>query len=238
MTNRAGRDTLLFAGLAVLIALVFAAQGAAFGTRMLVEASCLAIVALGLTIQWGYAGLFNVGTMGFIAIAAYTTVLVSFPVNGAFWTSNGPALLGKTALYLVVGVLLTYAMSQTHRLGLPKKIRTLLALIAGAATYIAVSGALGQAAAHIEGEAGFVGGFGLPVWIGWLGGGIVAGALGWVMGRITLGLRADYMAIATLGIAEIVKAYLKNADWLTRGTLTVSPLPWPVPTPAELGFVM
>ncbi|MEQ8451023.1 MAG: branched-chain amino acid ABC transporter permease [Nitratireductor sp.] len=238
MTNRAGRDTLLFAGLAVLIALVFAAQGAAFGTRMLVEASCLAIVALGLTIQWGYAGLFNVGTMGFIAIAAYTTVLVSFPVNGAFWTSNGPALLGKTALYLVVGVLLTYTMSQTHRLGLPKKIRTLLALIAGAATYIAVSGALGQAAAHIEGEAGFVGGFGLPVWIGWLGGGIVAGALGWVMGRITLGLRADYMAIATLGIAEIVKAYLKNADWLTRGTLTVSPLPWPVPTPAELGFVM
>ena len=76
MTNRAGRETLLFAGLAVLIGLVFAAQGAAFGTRMLVEASCLAIVALGLTIQWGYAGLFNVGTMGFIAIAAYTTVLV------------------------------------------------------------------------------------------------------------------------------------------------------------------
>ncbi len=238
MTNRAGRETLLFAGLAVLIALVFAAQGAAFGTRMLVEASCLAIVALGLTIQWGYAGLFNVGTMGFIAIAAYTTVLVSFPVNGAFWTSNGPALLGKTALYLAVGGLFTYAMSQTHRLGLPKKLRTLLALIAGAATYIAVSGALGQAAAHIEGEAGFIGGFGLPVWIGWLGGGIVAGALGWLMGRITLGLRADYMAIATLGIAEIVKAYLKNADWLTRGTLTVSPLPWPVPTPADLGFVM
>jgi len=58
------------------------------------------------------------------------------------------------------------------------------------------------------------------------------------MGRITLGLRADYMAIATLGIAEIVKAFLKNADWLTKGTLTVSPLPWPVPTPNELGFVL
>ena len=58
------------------------------------------------------------------------------------------------------------------------------------------------------------------------------------MGRITLGLRADYLAIATLGIAEIVKAFLKNADWLTKGTLTVSPLPWPVPTPNELGFVL
>lgn len=237
MTRPAIRELVLFGGLAVLLAVVFASQGAAFGTRMLVEASCLAIVALGLTIQWGYAGLFNVGIMGFIALAGYTTVLFSFPVNEAFWSSEGPAMLGVTALYLIVGGLVTYGASQTHRLGVAKKYRTLLTLIAGAATYLAVSGALGDAAKLIEGEAGFVGGFGLPAWVGWLGGGALAGLLGWAMGRLTLGLRADYMAIATLGIAEIVKAYLKNADWLTRGTLTVSPLPWPVPTPADLGFV-
>ena len=40
-----------------------------------------------------------------------------------------------------------------------------------------------------------------------------------------------------MGFAEIIKAILKNADWLTRGTLTVSPLPWPVPTPNDIGFV-
>ena len=110
--------------------------------------------------------------------------------------------------------------------------------MAAAATYLVVQSALDPAAALIESEARFVGGLGLPVWLAWAAGGAAAGALGWAMGRITLGLRADYMAIATLGIAEIVKAFLKNADWLTKGTLTVSPLPWPVPTPNELGFVL
>jgi branched-chain amino acid transport system permease protein len=114
----------------------------------------------------------------------------------------------------------------------------LLTLIAGAVTYLAVQNILDPATTLIESQARFVGGFGLPVWLGWLLGGIAAGALGWAVGRITLGLRADYMAIATLGISEIVKAFLKNADWLTKGTLTVSPLPWPVPTPNELGFVL
>jgi branched-chain amino acid transport system permease protein len=232
------RELVLFAGLAVLVLLIFAWLGNAYGTRVLVEASCYAILALGLTIQWGYAGLFNTGVMGFVAAAAFTTVLVSFPINWPFWESGAPAMLGWTAIYLIIGALITYVMSQTHRLGLPKALRTLLTLTAAAATYLVVQGQLDPAAALIEREARFVGGLGLPAWLGWLAGGLVAGGLGWAIGRITLGLRADYMAIATLGIAEIIRAFLKNADWLTNGTLTVSPLPWPVPTPNELGFVM
>ena len=231
------REAGLFAGLALLVAGIFAWLGAAYGVRMLAEAACYAIIALGLTIQWGYAGLFNVGLMGFVAIAAFTTVLVSFPVNDAFWQGDGPLMLGQAALTLAIGVAVTVLLSKSTRIGLPKGLRTALTLVAAAITYLAVQGQLDPAAALIEREAGFVGGLGLPVWLGWVAGGLVAGLLGWAMGRITLGLRADYMAIATLGIAEIVKAFLKNADWLTRGTLTVSPLPWPVPTPQELGFV-
>jgi branched-chain amino acid transport system permease protein len=231
------REAGLFAGLALLVAGIFAWLGAAYGVRMLAEAACYAIIALGLTIQWGYAGLFNVGLMGFVAIAAFTTVLVSFPVNDAFWQGDGPVMLGQVALTLVIGVAVTIVLSRSTRIGLPKGLRTALTLMAAAITYLAVQGQLDPAATLIEREAGFVGGLGLPVWMGWVAGGLVAGLLGWAMGRITLGLRADYMAIATLGIAEIVKAFLKNADWLTRGTLTVSPLPWPVPTPQELGFV-
>ena len=238
MNAMAMRAAALFSGLAILVALVFAWMGTAYGTRMLVEASCYAIIALGLTIQWGYAGLFNVGVMGFIAAAAFVTVLISYPVNEAFWATEAPGMLGQAGLYLVVGASLTFAMSQTHRLGLPATYRTLLTLITGAIAYLAVQSVLEPAAGLIEGEARWVGGLGMPVWLGWLAGGAVAGCLGWAVGRVTLGLRADYMAIATLGISEIVKAFLKNADWLTRGTLTVSPLPWPVPTPAELGFVM
>ena len=231
------RTVTLLGGLVAIVALVFVWQGNAYGLRMLVEASCLAIVALGLNIQWGYAGLFNAGVMGFIAIAAFSSVLVSFPVNPVFWESAAPGMLLRTGLYLAIGIAITYLLSRSDRLGLPKKLRTLLTVAAAAVTYLAVQNALSPAAALIEDDAGFVGGFGLPVWLGWVVGGLVAGGLAWFIGRITLGLRSDYLAIATLGIAEIVKAFLKNADWLTKGTLTVSPLPWPVPTPNEVGFI-
>ena len=38
-----------------------------------------AIMALGVNMQWGYAGLFNVGIMGFVALGGLGTVLVSTP---------------------------------------------------------------------------------------------------------------------------------------------------------------
>jgi len=237
MTALPRRELFLFAGLAIIVALVFAWMGTAYGVRMMVEASCYAIIGLGLTIQWGYAGLFNVGIMGFIALAAFVSVFVTFPVNQAFWDTDAPGMLGWAGLAILCGGALVYGASQTHRLGLPTKWRTLLTLIALAVVYLWVQGILDPATTLIERNGGWVGGLGLPVWLGWTAGGIAAGALGWAMGRITLGLRADYMAIATLGISEIVKAFLKNADWLTRGTLTVSPIPWPVPTPQELGFI-
>ena len=82
--------------------------------------------------------------------------------------------------------------------------------------------------------AGFVGGLGLPVVFGWAFGGLVAAGIAYVVGRICLGLRTDYLAIATIGISEIIRALLKNMDWLTRGTLTVSPIPWPTPLPQDL----
>ncbi len=138
MTAYRRRALSLTAVAALLVAMVFVWQGAAYGTRMLVEASCLALIALGLNIQWGYAGLFNAGIMGFVAIAAFVSMLVSYPVNGVFWSSAGPAMLGKAGLYLAIGVALTFAASQSHRLGLPAKYRTLLTLVVAAIAYLAV----------------------------------------------------------------------------------------------------
>ena len=44
-----------------------------------------AIMALGINIQWGYAGIFNVGIMGFTALGGLAAVLVSYsPVNEAW----------------------------------------------------------------------------------------------------------------------------------------------------------
>ena len=75
----------------------------AYGVRMLVEAACYALIALGLNIQWGYAGLFNSGVMGFIAIAAFASMIVSYPVNWLFWDGQGPGMLARAGLLLIIG---------------------------------------------------------------------------------------------------------------------------------------
>jgi branched-chain amino acid transport system permease protein len=205
---------------------------------MLVEASCYAIIALGLTIQWGYAGLFNAGIMGFLAIGAFMTMLFSFPVNEDFWASEHAGDLGGVFFRLVIGIALIVGSIQLKKFGVAQKWQRLITVLLIAIVYVTFMSSLDPVANAIEKEVGFIGGFGLPVWMGWLFGGIVAGLIAYGIGHICLGLRSDYLAIATLGIAEIIKAFLKNADWLTRGTLTVSPLPWPTPGPADLGFVM
>ncbi|MEF2073586.1 branched-chain amino acid ABC transporter permease [Consotaella aegiceratis] len=231
------RDLLVFGGLALLVLAVYLLQGAAYGTRMLVEAAAYAIIAIGLNVQWGYAGLFNVGIMGFIAAGAFASMFVSFPVNDAFWNSDGPALLGQALLWLLGSIAVVALIARSHRFGVPKGLARTLTIIAAAIAYMVIVAAFDPATTQIEKEAGFIGGLGLPVVLGWAAAGLLAGLIAWFVGRICLGLRSDYLAIATIGIAQIIKTFLKNADWLTRGTLTVSPLPWPVPTANELGFL-
>ncbi len=232
--HKYARDLLLGFGLAMVIVFILFSQGSAYTSRMLVEAACYAVIALGLNIQWGYAGLFNIGIMGFIAAGAFMTMLVSFPVNDAFWNGSGPGLLVRPIVTLVIGVGIILALKKMP--SLPQWLRTLLIVIVVATTYLLVTTGIEPAAKAIEDEAGFIGGFGLPVFVGWTFAGIVAGLIAWFVGKICLGLRTDYLAIATLGIAQIIKTFLKNADWLTNGTLTVSPLPWPVPKPVDGNF--
>ncbi|RJS97626.1 branched-chain amino acid ABC transporter permease [Halococcus sp. IIIV-5B] len=44
-------------------------------------AAVYALVALALNLQWGYAGLFNIGVAGFMAVGAYTMAMLTAPVN-------------------------------------------------------------------------------------------------------------------------------------------------------------
>ena len=54
-----------------------------------------AIMALGVNIQWGYAGLFNVGIMGFAALGGVSVVLISQqPITEAIEVGPGRALQG------------------------------------------------------------------------------------------------------------------------------------------------
>ncbi|WP_151702338.1 branched-chain amino acid ABC transporter permease [Nitrincola alkalilacustris] len=238
LSNTALKEMILIVALVAAMLLLVSVMGSAYGVRVLVEASCYAIIALGLTIQWGYAGLFNAGIMGFVALGGFSAMLMTFPTNPRFWESDLPGELGTAFLKLIVGVLLVVAASQLHRLKVPRKIQIPFTMILGAVVYFWVINSFAPVTGSIVREAGFIGGFGLPVWVGWTVGGILAGTVAYFIGHICLGLRSDYLAIATLGVAEIIKAFLKNFEWMTRGTLTVSPLPWPVPGAGEVGFIM
>lgn len=232
------RELSLCLALAAAILAVYAIMGGAYSTRMLVEAACYAILALGLTIQWGYAGQFNAGVMGFVALGGVCAMSFSVPVNEAFWASELPIELGRVLLYALAAIVLVWGATRLDRLGVPKTLRTLIAVVLALLLYLVVISLLRGVTDEIESRVGFIGGLGLPAGVGWVVGGALAGGVGYFIGHICLGLRSDYLAIATLGIAEIIKAFLKNSDWLTRGTATVSPLPWPTPGPGELGFVM
>lgn len=50
-----------------------------YGSFFLVFASSFAIIVLGLNLQWGFTGLFNVGVAGFVALGAYTSALLTTP---------------------------------------------------------------------------------------------------------------------------------------------------------------
>ncbi|MEY2617605.1 MAG: hypothetical protein RL522_607 [Pseudomonadota bacterium] len=76
-----------------------------YGSFFLVFATVFAVIVLGLNLQWGYTGLFNVGVAGFVAIGAYTSALLTTPetagrVGGLGW----PVVLGWVGAMIASGV--------------------------------------------------------------------------------------------------------------------------------------
>ncbi|MGR3501318.1 branched-chain amino acid ABC transporter permease [Pseudaestuariivita sp.] len=203
-----------------------------------------AIMALGVNLQWGFAGLFNVGIMGFVALGGLGAVLVGMPPVEDAWAAGGVRLLSALVLgaATVTAAVLAYAAVPAGR---RRTLVVLGILIVGFVLYRLV---LDPAKAAVEGvnpaTTGYLGGINhfasdrdpgaLPradlfVLLAWPVGGLLAAGAAWLIGKTALGLRSDYLAIATLGISEIVIAVLKNEDWLARGVKNVSPIPRPVP---------
>jgi branched-chain amino acid transport system permease protein len=60
-------------------------------------AGIYAILCLGLNLQWGFTGLFNIGIAGFYAIGAYTSAILTTPPS--------PSHIGGFQLPMVVGML-------------------------------------------------------------------------------------------------------------------------------------
>lgn len=192
-----------------------------------------AIMALGVNVQWGYAGLFNAGTMGFAALGGVAAVLVAQPPVVEAWVAGGGGVL--LSLAIIGGTIALTLFARAKLAGLSKLLASAAILIVG---YILFARTFGPATGAIEAvnpaQTGYLGGMGAPILFGWLLGGLLAAGAAWVIGKVAIGLRSDYLAIATLGIAEIVLAVIKNEDWLTRGVKNVTSLPRPVPYEIEL----
>ena len=184
-----------------------------------------AIMALGVNIQWGYAGLFNVGIMGFAALGGVSVVLISQQPVAEAVEAGGL----KMFFALLMGAITIASGILLNKKGFNKWLIALVVVIG----YLITRYYFSEASSLIEdvnpGLEGYMGGLGLPIWLSWIVGGFAAAGAAWWIGRITLSLRSDYLAIATLGISEIILYVVKNEDWFVRGVKNVAGLPRPVP---------
>ena len=228
------RNPALFAGMAMLLVAVGFGQSWAVSISILNLCLISAIMALGLNMQWGYAGLLNVGVMGFAALGGLAGVLVSQPPVVEAWAAGGQGL-GFAVAVLAGIVLLIVLLRRRVPAGPVRMAATAVILIVG---FFLIRIFFDPAVDAIErvdsAKTGYLGGIGLPIILSWAVGGLFAAAAAWLIGKVALGLRSDYFAIATLGISEIVIAVIKNEDWLSRGVKNVTGLGRPVPYEIDL----
>ena len=227
------KNTALFAALFGLILLTGFTSGWNSALLILNMGLISAIMAIGVNLQWGFAGLFNIGVMGFLALGGLAAVLISEPVTPGAWSAGGFQVLAALLMGFATIALTIFVRGKTT--GRIRTIATPLLLVVGFSIYRAI---FDPAVARIEAidpaVSGNIGGLNLPILFAWPVGGMFAAAAAWVIGKTALGLRSDYLAIATLGISEIVIAVMKNEDWLARGVKNVIGIERPVPSEIDL----
>tara|TARA_B100001287_G_scaffold265630_1_gene258753 strand:+ start:2221 stop:3525 length:1305 start_codon:yes stop_codon:yes gene_type:complete len=225
---------ILFAAVFVLIVITGFIQSWNSALFILNMGLISAVMSLGVNLQWGIAGLLNVGIMGFVGLGGLATVLISMQPVPEAWNAGGPRiLLGLLFGVLTIGLsVLIYKRIQKARL---RFISISIFLVIGFFVYksILTPGVVAVEAVN-PAATGYLGGLGLPVLLAWPVGGLLAAGAAWIIGKTALGLRSDYLAIATLGISEIIIAILRNEDWMTRGVKNVAGIPRPVPYEIDL----
>lgn len=111
-------------GVATLASYLIPAGILSYLTTFILMASIYAVLALGLNVQWGYTGLFNIGVAAFFAVGAFTAALVTtrLPtgVNATFTKQllglGLPYWVGLIAAGLVAGLLAWLVGKPTLRL--------------------------------------------------------------------------------------------------------------------------
>ena len=193
-----------------------------------------AIMAMGVNMQWGYAGLFNIGVMGFVALGGLAAVLVGMPPVPDAWAAGGVQVIGGLIFGAAIIWLAKYLWASMAR-GKARTLAMLALLVGGFFVYRAIfDSAVDAIEAVNPAGTGYLGGLGWPILLAWPVGGLAAAGAAWLVAKTALGLRSDYLAIATLGIAEIIIAVMKNEEWMSRGVKNVNGIPRPVPYEIDL----
>ena len=228
------KNSILYLIMISLILLVGFVQS--WNVALLILNMCIisAIMSLGVNIQYGYAGLFNLGIMGFVALGGLATVIISAPPVYEAWDAGGIRII----IALSFGALTIFLATYVWKLLKNSRYKSLaisIILILGFFIYRFIFDPAVEAIEKINpATEGYLGGLGLPIILSWPVGGLLAAIAAWMIGKISLGLRSDYLAIATIGVSEIIIFTIKNEDWLARGVKNVIGLPRPVPYEIDL----
>ena len=225
---------LLFAAVFLLIVITGFIQSWNSALFILNMGLISAVMSLGVNLQWGIAGLLNVGIMGFVGLGGLATVLISMQPVPEAWNAGGPRILAGL-LFGVLTITLSVWVYKKIKNARWRFISILIFLVCSFFLYksILTPGVVAVEAVN-PAATGYLGGLGLPVLLAWPVGGLMAAGAAWIIGKTALGLRSDYLAIATLGISEIIIAILRNEDWMTRGVKNVAGIPRPVPYEIDL----
>ena len=97
----------------------------AYLVSLAIGAGIYAIFCMGLNIQWGYTGLFNIGIAGFFCIGAYTSALITTPAPTGIYARyvhqlfglNQPFIFGLLGAAVVCGIVAFLIGIPTLRLG-------------------------------------------------------------------------------------------------------------------------
>ena len=227
------RNLMLFGGVALLYIMTGVLLSWNVSLNILNIGLLSAIMALGVNMQWGYAGLFSTGIVGSVALGGVAVVLINGdPVPEAF-ALGGWQLIGS--LVVAVAVIAVAVLAFRRLRGRTRTLTVAAILIGGFFLFRAI---FDPAVMAIEGfnaaTFGNIGGLGWNSIWAWPVGGLFAAIAAWAIGKTALGLRSDYLAIATLGIAEIVITTIKSEDWLARGVKNFIDLERPFPLPYEV----